>query len=103
MVHRGTKITTFHSMGCPRASYCRLLMDDDLCDRRGERRGVVVELSMQFFIPGKFGVHARLLEQVEHEDGVWDNFSPEMKWEVLVCTGKSGYEVLLEGPDCSFC
>ena len=103
MVHRGTKITTFHSMGCPRASYCRLLMDDDLCDRRGERRGVVVELSMQFFIPGKFGVHAILLEQVEHEDGVWDKSTPEMNREVLVSTRKFHDEVFLESSGCSFC
>ena len=89
MVHRGTQITPFYSMECPRASRRRLFMDDDLCVRRGERRGVVVELSTQLCIPGKFGVHARLSEQVEHEDGVWDNFSPEMKWEVLVSTGKS--------------
>ena len=45
-------------------------MDDDLCARRGERRGVVIELPMQLCIPGKFGVHARFSEQVEREDGV---------------------------------
>ena len=54
MVHRGTNIPSFYSMGCPRASHCRVFVDDDLCARRGERRGVVVELSMQFCIPGKF-------------------------------------------------
>ena len=47
-------------------------MDDDLCARRGERRGVVVELSMQFCIPGKVWVHTRLLEQVDRKNGVWD-------------------------------
>ena len=100
MVHLGTKIPTFYSMGCPRASHRRLFMDDDLCARRGERRGVVVELSMQLCIPRKFGVHAILSEQVEHEDGVWDKSAPEMKREVLGSTGTSRYEVLLESPDC---
>ena len=70
MVRRGTKIPSFYSMGCPRASHRRLFMDDELCARRGERRGVVVELSMQLCIPGNFGVHARFSEQVESEDGV---------------------------------
>ena len=102
MFHRGTQIPPFYSMGFPRASYRRLFMDDDLCARRVERRGVVVELSMQLCIPGKFGVHARLSEQVEHEDGVWDNLAPEMKREVIVITGKSRYEVFLESSDCSF-
>ena len=70
MVHRGTKIPTFYSMGCPRASHRRLLMDDELCDRRGERRGVVLELSMQLCIPGKFWVDEIFSEQVERENGV---------------------------------
>ena len=73
-------------------------MDDDLCDRRGERRGFVVELSMQFCIPGKFWVHSRLSDLVERENGVWDKSAPEMKREFLVSTGKSCYEVLLESP-----
>ena len=75
-------------------------MDDDLCDRRGERRGVVIELTMQLCIPGKFGVHARLSEQVEREDGVWDKSAPEMKREVLVSTRKPRYEMFLESHDC---
>ena len=54
-------------------------MDDDLCARQGERRGVVVELSMQLCIPGKFGVHSRLSEQVERENGVWDKSAPDME------------------------
>ena len=70
MVHQGTKIPTFHSMGCPRASHSRIFMDDDLCARRGERCGVVVELYMQLCIPEKFWVHARLSEQVERENGM---------------------------------
>ena len=90
-------------MGCPRASHSWLFMDDDLCARRDERRGFLVELSMQLCIRGKFWVHARFSEQVEHEIGVWDKSAPEMKREVLVSTGKSRYEVLLEGPDCLFC
>ena len=75
-------------------------MDDDLCARRGKRRGVVIEPSMQLCIPGKFGVHARLLELVEREDGVWDNLAPDMKREVLVSTRKPRNEMFLEGPDC---
>ena len=75
-------------------------MDDDLCARRGERRGVIIELPMQLCIPGKFGVHARLSEQVEREDGVWDKSAQEMKREVLVSTGKPRDEVFLESPDC---
>ena len=94
MVHQGTPITPSYSMGCPRASHHWLFMDDELCARRGKRRGVVVELSMQLCIPGKFGVHARLPEQVEREDDVWDKSSPEMKREVLVSTGKYRYEVV---------
>ena len=90
-------------MGCSRASHSRLFMDDDLCARRGERRGVVAELSMQLCIPGKFWVHVRLSEQVERENGVWDKSAPEMKREVLVSAGKSCYEVILESPYCSFC
>ena len=74
-------------------------MDDDLCARRGERRGVVVELSMNLCIPGKFWVHAILSEQVERENGMWDKLALYRKWEVLVSTQKSRYEVLLEGPD----
>ena len=61
--------------------------------------GVVVELPMQLCIPGKFGVHAILLEKVEREDGVWGKLAPEMKREVLVSTGKSCYEVFLESSD----
>ena len=75
-------------------------MDDELCSRRGERRGVLIELPMQLCIPVKFGVHARLSEQLEREDGVWDKSAPEMKREVLVNTGKYCYEVFLEIPDC---
>ena len=78
-------------------------MDNDLCARRGERRGVVVELPMQLCILGKFGVHAISTEQVEREDGVWDKLAQEMKREVLMSTGKSRCEVLLESSDCSFC
>ena len=70
-------------------------MDDDLCARRGERSGIVIELPMKLCIPGKFGVHARLSEQVEREDDVWYKSAPEMKREVLVSTGKPRYEVLL--------
>ena len=77
-------------------------MDDELCSRRSERRGVVVELSMQLCIPGKFGVYAILSEQVERENGMWDKSAPEMKREVLVSTGKSRYEVFLESSDLSF-
>ena len=76
MVHLVTKIPFFYSMRFPRASHRRLFMDDDLCARLGERRGVVVELSMQLCIPGKFEVHARLLEQVERENGVWEKSAP---------------------------
>ena len=76
-------------------------MDDGLCARRGERRGVVVELPMQSCIPGKFGVHVILSEQVECEDGVWGESAPEMKREVLVSTGNSCDEVFLESSDCS--
>ena len=78
-------------------------MDDDLCAMRGKRRGVVVELPMQLCIPGNVGVLARLSEQVEREDGVWDKSAPEMKREVLVSTGNYRYEVFLESTDCSFC
>ena len=102
MIHRGTQIPPFDSMGCPCASHYRLFMDDDLCDRRGKRCGVVVELPMQLCIPRKFGVYARVSEQFEREDGVWDKLVLEMKLEVLVSTGKSRYEVLLESSDCSF-
>ena len=76
MVHRGTKITTFYSMGFPRDSHSWIFMDDELCVRRVKRRGVVVELSMQLCIPGKFWVHARFLEKVECENGVWDKSAP---------------------------
>ena len=103
MVHRGTKIRTFYSMGCPRASCRRLFMDDYLCARQVNSHGVVVELSMQLCIPRKFGVHVRLSEQVEHENGVWDKLAPEMERGVLVISVKSRYEVLLESPDCLFC
>ena len=103
MVNQGTKITTFYSMGCPRDSHSWIFVDDDLCDRRGERRGVVVELSMQLCIPRKFLVHAIFSEQVERENGVWDKSTPEMKRGVLVSAGKSHYEVFLESPDCLFC
>ena len=96
-------MVTFDSMGFPRASHSRLFMDDDLCYRRGKRRGIVVELSMKLCIPRKFWVHARFTEQVEHENGVWYKSAPEMKWEVLVSAGKSRCEVLLESPDCLFC
>ena len=75
-------------------------MDDDLCARRGERRDVVIELPMQLCIPGKFGVHARLSEKVEREDGVWDKSAPEMKREVLVSTRNPRDEMFLESPDC---
>ena len=63
-------------------------MDDDLCARRGERRGVVIELPMQLCIPRNYGVHATLSGKVEREDGVWDKSAPYMKPEVLVSTGK---------------
>ena len=76
MVHRGTHIPPFYSMECPCASHRRLFMDDDLCARRGKRRGVVVELLMQLCITVKFGVHARLSDQAEREDGVWDKLAP---------------------------
>ena len=75
-------------------------MDDDLCARRGKMRGVLVELPMQLCIPGKFGVHARLSEQVECEDGVWDKSAPEMKREDLVSTRKPHDEMFLESTDC---
>ena len=61
-------------------------MDDELCASQGERRGVVIEIPVHLCIPRKFGVHARLLEQVEREDGVLDKSAPEMKQEVLVST-----------------
>ena len=102
MIHRGTQIPPFDSMGFPCASHRRLFMDDDLCARRGKRRGVVVELPMQLCIPGKFGFHARLSEKIEREDGGWDKSAPEMKREVLVSTGKSRYEFFLESSDFSF-
>ena len=86
-------------MGCPHAYHCRFFIDVDLCARQGERRGVVVELSMQFCIPGKFGVHVRLSEQVEREDGVWDKSSPDMTLEVLVSTRNSRNEAFLEISD----
>ena len=100
MIHRGTQIPPFDSMVCPRASHRWLFMDDDLCARRGERRGVVIEPPMQLCIPGKFGVHARLSGQVDSEDGVWDKLAPEMKQEVLVSTRKPRNEIFLESPDC---
>ena len=78
-------------------------MDDDLCARRGKRRGVVIELPMQLCIPGKFGVHERLLEQVEREDGVWDKSAPEMKREVLVSTRNPRDEVFPESTDGLLC
>ena len=80
MIHRGTQIPPFDSMGFPRASHRWLFIGDELCARRGERRGVVIEFPMQLCIPGKFGVHARLLEQVQRDYGVWDKSEPEMKW-----------------------
>ena len=75
-------------------------MDDDLCPRRGERRGVIIELPIKLCIPGKFGGHERLLEQNEREDGVWDKSAPEKKREVLVSTIKPRDEMFLESPDC---
>ena len=86
MIHRGTQIPPFYSMGCLCASHRWLFMDDDLCARRAKRRGVVVELPMQLCIPVNFGVHVRFPEQVEREDSVWDKLAPEMKQEVLVST-----------------
>ena len=65
--------------------------------------GFVIELPMQLCIPGKSGVHARMSEQVEREDDVWDKSAPEMKREVLVSTGKSCYGVFLKSSDLSFC
>ena len=79
MIHRGTQIPPFDSMGFPRASHSWIFMDDDLCARRGERHGVVVEPSAQLCIPGKFGVHGRLSEHVELENGEGDKSEPEMK------------------------
>ena len=76
MIHIGTQIPPFDSMGCPLVSHRCLFMDDDLCARRGERRGVVIKLPMQLCIPGKFGVHASLPEKVECEDGMWDKSAP---------------------------
>ena len=70
-----------------------------MCARRGERRGVVIELPMQLCIPGKFGVHARLSEQVYREDGVWDKSAPETERKVLVSTRKPRDEMFLESPD----
>ena len=96
MVNQGTKIPPFYSTGCPRASHIRLFMDDDLCDKRGKRSDVLVEVYMQFCIPGNFGVHARLSENVERENCVWGKSAPEIKREFLVSTGKYSYEVLLE-------
>ena len=96
MVHQGTHIPPFDSMGCPCSSHCWLFMDDDLCARQGKRRGVVVELPIQLCIPGTFWGYARLSEQIEREDGVWDNSAPEMNREVLVINGKSRYEVSLK-------
>ena len=75
-------------------------MDDDLCVRQGKRRGVVIELPMQLYIPVKFGVHARLSEKVEREDGVWDKLALYIKREVLVSTRKPRDEMFLESPDC---
>ena len=75
-------------------------MDGDLCVRRGERRGIVIELPMKLCIPGKFGVYERLPEQVEREDGVWDKLAQEMKQEVLVSTGNYRDEAFLEHSDC---
>ena len=91
IIHRGTHIPPFYSMGCPCASHRRLFINDYLCARRGKRRGIVVELPMQLCIPKKFGVHVRLSEQVEREDGVWNKLAPEMKREVLVSTGNFRY------------
>ena len=87
-------------MECPRASHRGIFMDDELCDRRGERRGVVIELPMQLWVSRKFGVYSRLSEQVEREDGVWDKSAPEMKREVLVSTRNPRDEMFLESPDC---
>ena len=103
MVHLGTQIPPFYSMGCPCASRRQIFMYDDLCAGRGKRRGVVVELPVQLCIPRNFGVHARLTKQIERDDGVWDKSAPEMKREVLVSTGKSRYEVFLESSYFSFC
>ena len=75
-------------------------MGDDLCARWGKRRGVAVEIPVQLCIPGKFGAHVRLSEQVEREDGVWDKSAPEMKGEVLVSTRNPRDEMFLESPDC---
>ena len=87
-------------MECPRTSRRWLLMDDEFCARRGERQGVVIELPMQLCILVKFGVHARLSEQVEREDDVWDKLALEMKREVLVSTRNPRDEIFLESPDC---
>ena len=100
MIHRGTQILPFDSMGCPRSSHRWIFLDDDVCVRRGERRGVVIERPMQLCIPRKFGVHSRLSEQVESEDGVWDKLAPKMKREVLVITGNPRDEMSLGSPDC---
>ena len=70
-------------------------MDDDLCSRRGERCGVVIELPMQLCIPGKFGVHARLSEQVECEDGVWDKLAPDMVERDSYCVRKPQHSMSL--------
>ena len=70
-----------------------------MCARKGERRGVVIEPPMQLCIPVKFGVHARLSEKVEREDGMCNKSATEMKREVLVSTGKTRNEMFLESPD----
>ena len=75
-------------------------MDDEFFSRRGERRGVLIELSMQLCIPVKFGVHARLSEKFECEDGVWDKSAPDMKRGFLVSTRNPCDEMFLESPDC---
>jgi hypothetical protein len=71
-VHGWADVPAFNSMRGPRFALCRLVMDNNLDARWSQRSSVEVELAVDLGPGRKFGVIARLAEEIEGHDCLWE-------------------------------
>ena len=98
-VHGGSDAPSVLATEVPRAPSLGLVVRDDLLPEGAEGRGVVVERAIVKLPRGDARVERRLPQQVERDDGLWDQEVPQVARVVRRGAGEYGQEVGLPCTD----
>jgi hypothetical protein len=102
VLHGGADVPVGYAMGCPSAAVAGDLVSDG--EGAGGRKGggIEIELAEDLGVAREFWVDSRGPKQVESDDGLGDEATPQMERKVFVGAAEAGDEVFFERSDGPF-